>query len=101
MEKKYQPQFKDLPKFKSKIALDKWLKENTYKKIHLKEMGFDLMTIYVHQSGEILQTDAHGSIYIGKFINMANLNTSAKIEIWDGEKFERYGKLIIEKLTKF
>lgn len=92
--------FKDL-KFNSYKELDKWLKENTFKIIILKDYGQDMQKIWVHESGEILNSDFHGTIYIGKFIDIKKLVVGNHLNIWDDEKnrYVIYSKLFVEKLN--
>ena len=92
--------FKDLI-FNSYKELNKWLKENTFKVITLKDYGQDMQKIWVHESGEILYCDFHGSIYIGKFIDMKKLVVGNHLNIWDDEKnrYIIYSKLFVEELN--
>lgn len=92
--------FKHL-KFNSYKELDKWLKENTFKVITLKDYGQDMQKIWVHESGEILNCDFHGSIYNGKFINMKKLVVGNHLNIWNDEKnrYVIYSKLFVEELN--
>jgi len=92
--------FKDLI-FNSYKELNKWLKENTFKVITLKDYGQDIQKIWVHESGEILNCDFYGSIYIGKFIDMKKLVVGNHLNIWDDEKnrYVIYSKLFVEELN--
>jgi hypothetical protein len=96
---KKEPQFKDL-KFSSKKLLTAWIQKVGYAAIYLKSFGQDMQKIYVHKSGEILNTDFNQEIYIGKFINMEKLAFDRCLEIWnnDTECYETYGKLIPEEI---
>lgn len=87
-------------KFKNEAKLNAWLKINTYFKIGLKDYGQDMLTIWVHETGEILNCDFHSRIYSGKFLDMGRLDVGNYINIWDNEKkrYNVYKKLIIESL---
>jgi hypothetical protein len=95
-----QPKFKDLT-FKNYEELNKWLTETSFKKIHLKDFGQDMLTMWVHKSGEILHCDFHSRIYSGKFIDMTKLAVGNNLNIWDNEKkrYAAYGRLLVEALT--
>ena len=89
--------FKDLT-FISEGQMLEWLETETNKVIELKDLGQDMQRIWVHESGEILNSDFHSSIYCGKFIDMEKLEIGNNLHIWDEENqfFEKYGRLIIE-----
>lgn len=95
----YIPQFKEL-KFKSDKQLDEFLSTKTFAALYLTGKGFDLQKIWVHKSGEILNTDFNGDIYIGKFINIDKLKLDVPLEIFDNVKqcFVEYSNLIPEDI---
>lgn len=76
----------------------KWLKENSFKTIYLKDLGQDMLTIWIHETGEILHTDFNSGMYSGKFIDMSKLAIGNFIDIWDMELqgYATYTKLQIE-----
>jgi len=80
-----QAKFKELT-FKNKEAFDKWLNENTFKTIHLKDYGQDMLTIWVHETGEILHSDFHSRIYAGLFVDTKKLAVEYYLDIWDEDK---------------
>lgn len=95
-----QSKFRELT-FKNQEEFDKWLNETSFKKIHLKDYGQDMRTIWVHESGEILHCDFHSRIYTGKFIDMKKLAVGNHVNIWDNDKdrYVIYERLFIERLT--
>lgn len=94
-------QFKSL-RFKTVGDLSEWLRKNTYKVIHLEDKGQDMQKIWVHKTGEILDSDFHSSIYCGKFIDVKRLNTGKPLFICDdgGDEFNQFDGLIVEKIVK-
>jgi hypothetical protein len=86
--------------FKTKEEFEGWLLAKTSKKIGLKDFGQDMLTIYLHESGEVLHCDFHSQIYNGCFINLANLKIGQPLEICkEGEeKFVEYGRLIPDEI---
>lgn len=60
-------EYKDM-KFNSYGELDTWLNKTASYIINLLDNGQDLQKIWVHESGEILNTDFQGSVWIGSFI---------------------------------
>ena len=93
----------DKVQFKNKAELNKWLEETYYFKINLVDFGQDMLTMWVHETGEILQCDFHSRIYAGKFIDVSQLSDGKPIvikrklssgKIWP-ETMER---LVVEKL---
>lgn len=63
-----EPQFRDLT-FKSVEERRLWVNENSSFIIHLANLDGPLSTLWVHKTGEILNTDYKQSIYVGRFIN--------------------------------
>jgi len=92
--------FKTL-KFPTPAEAENWLKQTTAKIISLKDQGQDLQKLWIHESGEILDTDFNQEIYIGKFVNMANLTPDECLETWNNETggWDFYQKLVIEKIN--
>lgn len=97
--KKSKPQFKDL-QFKSEKKFNNWLNKNTFKRIHLKDVGLDILTIWIYNTGEILHCDFHSRIYNGRFVDLSKLNIGDSINIWDKdkEKYIVYSGLVIESI---
>lgn len=99
MEKKV-PKYKDL-RFNNKKQLEKWLDENRHCTIHLAGQQ-DMQKLDVHSTGEILNTDYHGGIYIGKFVNLdpTELQKGQPLEIWEDDKgWKPMFGLIIDDVT--
>jgi hypothetical protein len=94
------PKFLDI-RFDSMSELNDWLKKTATFKINLVDLGQDLLTIWVHGSGEILYTDLQSKIWTGKFIDMKSLRVGTHLLIWDKEEnfFRNYEKLQIESLV--
>lgn len=92
--------FKDL-KFKSEHEMNNWLKEVTFKIIDLKDNGQDMQRIWVHETGEILNSDFNSEIYCGKFIDMKKLAVGNHLNIWDesNERYKIYEGLFVESLS--
>lgn len=92
--------FKDVT-FNSREELGQWLKKLTHKIIDLKDNGQDMQRIWVHESGEILYSDFHSSIYCGKFIDMKKLVVGNHLNIWDEGKnrYRIYTGLFVEALS--
>ena len=95
-----QAKFRELT-FKNQKGLDKWLNENTFKTIHLKDYGQDMLTIWVHETGEILHSDFHSGLYSGRFIDMKKIAVGNHLNIWDKDedRYVIYMKLFIEALS--
>lgn len=85
-------QFKSL-RFASKKMLNIWLKENTSKIIHFKNDDQDLTTMHIHATGEILQCNCHGNIYIGKFVDIKRLSIGKNLRI-KNELTNKWNQLI-------
>jgi len=97
---KYVPQFKDL-KFDSAEDLHKWLLENACYVVELVDFGQDLLKVWIHESGEILDCNAHQSIYVGKFVDTNLLVEGNCLWIYDDieQKFMFYMRLIADKIA--
>lgn len=93
--------FKELT-FKNKDEFDSWLNATTFKKITLKDLGQDMLNIWVHESGEILNCDFHWRVFTGKFIDMNKLKVGDNLRIWDEDEggFVWYSGLIVKKLSR-
>jgi hypothetical protein len=93
--------FKDLI-FNSEEEVKNWLKKKTFKIVDFKYLGQDLSRMYIHRSGEILQTDFHGAMYIGRFVDLHSLNEGFAIGIYDtaGKSCRYYDGLVIDQITK-
>jgi len=87
--------------FKSKEDLSDWLNKTAFRIINLKGYGQDMLTIWAHDTGEILHCDFHSQIYTGKFIDMKKLCTGNHLNIWDDRKnrYVIYENLFVESLT--
>lgn len=94
------PQFNELT-FKSEAELNKWLKKVTFKIIDLEDNGQDMQKIWVHETGEILNSDFNSQIYIGKFIDMKKLSVGNCLNIFEDDKKQSkpYKKLVIENIS--
>ena len=94
-----QSQFKHL-KFKTDKELQKWLLKNSYRAIYLQSLGQDMEKIQIHKSGEILDTDFHSKLYVGKFINVDALRVDVPLQIWndDESNWTIYSRLIPEEI---
>ncbi len=96
---KKEPQFNTIT-FVNNTQLALWVNKMADAAIHLKDFGQDMQVIYVHKSGEILNTDFNQDIYIGKFVNMEKLVVNRCLEIWNNETecYDTYAKLIPEEI---
>lgn len=88
--------------FKSQEELDLWLKENTSYILFLVDNGQDMQTIWVHHTGEILQTDFSSSIYVGRFVDVNRIKAGKPLFIKgeDETVFTEYGRLVVESVSK-
>jgi hypothetical protein len=93
----------DKLQFNNKAELKEWLEKTYFFKIDLVDFGQDMLTMWVHESGEILQCDFHSRIYAGKFIDVSQLMKGQPIvivrELSGGKMFpEVMERLVVEKL---
>lgn len=97
MEKKMIPQFKDV-QFRSKSKYEEWLAKMTYMVLQFADLGQDLSTMCLHNSGEILDCDFNEDIYNGKFVNLHAVYQGEAIEIYnpDSQSWQKMGGLIVE-----
>lgn len=95
------PQFKEL-RFPSEADFYKWLNQNSKYVVTLKDVGFDISTFYIHETGEVLFTDFNQNLYIGSFVNLDLLKNNECLNIIkEGEKqFHCYKSLIVDTITK-
>lgn len=94
-----QPQFKDLT-FNSKKEFNSWLIANNEYVIDFDDLGQDLLRIWVHATGEILDANLQQSIWNGLFVNVEKLNEYEPIEMWMDEQWTVMGKLVIDQIRK-
>lgn len=94
-----QSQFENL-RFESEAKFKEWLRSETMYVIFLKDKGQDMSTVWVHKSGEILNTDFQNYLYNGKFVDLKKLAVGNHLNIWHPEKkrYVIYEGLFIEKL---
>lgn len=85
IKKQLIPEFKSL-KFNSEKEFIEWLTKTTYKKIHFKDNGQDLLIIWIADTGEILHANLQASIWDGKFVNLENMDKNTNIQFWDNLK---------------
>ena len=103
-----EPQFKDVkfPGPDGHKELHKWLAETAAKKIHLADRGQDLTTIWVHETGEVLHTDAHQRLFIGTFLNLEAQTLNMPLLSWMWSKPlkkwvpSQYQNLIVESIEE-
>ena len=74
------PKFKDL-KFESHKDLEKWLKSNSKFILELQDKGQDLLKIWVHKTGEILDCNANQNLYLGEFVDLEKLEKGKPIVV--------------------
>ena len=84
--------FSDVQEFK------KWLNKTTYKVVKFKDLGQDLLDMYIAKNGEIIHCNLQSYIYNGRFINMNKLKQSIPIEIFENGKWVKKERLIIDKI---
>jgi hypothetical protein len=96
---KYKSKF-DKVFFKTIAEFEDWMSKMTFKKIHLEDRGQDMQLIFVHKSGEILNTDFNVSLYLGKFVDLENLDQGKCLRVYDKDlkEFDNYSGLVISKI---
>ena len=88
------PKFKDL-KFENHKELEKWLKSNAKFILEFEDKGQDLLKMWVHKTGEILDCNANQNLYLGEFVDLEKLEKGKPIVVSGVEK----KGLIAENLT--
>ena len=91
---KPKPKFRHL-KFASEAIFEKWLFENTYKIVEIRDNGQDLIKIWLHSSGEIIYANAQHSIWLGQFVDMSKLAVGLNLD-FNGKTM----KFIAEKISE-
>jgi hypothetical protein len=93
------PQFEKV-KFPTPEHMEAWLESLGAKNIVLQDKGQDMQLIKIYRTGEILDTDFNGDIYVGKFVNVDDLVPGEFLQTWNNEtgKWDIYRGLIIEAI---
>ena len=94
--------FKNLS-FNNEDNFQEWLEKSTYMLITFQDLGQDMQTMYVHESGEILHCDFHSSIYNGQFVDIeSDLSAKRPLILYNPnlELKTRYKSLIIDEIEK-
>jgi len=86
-------------KFNTEKSLNEFLSCFVKYIVHLEDKHQDLLTFWVHSSGEILNSNAHSSIYIGRFIDVTVMEVDMPLRISNTDEFdesdeEQWSKLI-------
>lgn len=91
--------YKDL-KFLSDEDFKAWLLKYEHAKIELEDNGQDLQVISVDKNGEIINTNAQQTIWLGSFIDLKILNRDMAITMYN-DTFKRWREtdFIPEKVT--
>jgi hypothetical protein len=89
-------QFKDL-KFNNYKRWHTWREKNTKYMIDFVDKGHDLSRFWVHETGEILDSDSNKDIYIGKFVDVNRIVKNEPIYIFDNNTWIPYMNLVVEE----
>lgn len=75
------PKFKD-QKFDNEQLLKLWLLRTASEILHLEDNGQDLLTLWIHESGEVLHADMQSSIWTGSFIDIDRLHNESEVYMY-------------------
>lgn len=93
------PQFKDL-KFHSDAEFEKWLKGMKPTQIDFVDTGRDMFRIWIHESGEILHSNAQTWVWVGKFVDIDQLIVGMHVSMTLDNAWTQMKGLVIEQIKK-